>query len=101
MARSAPLAPMHEDQLEPLQVQPRLLGVLEQRFAQFRSMGRFAKPRKGPDHLRFRVVQARELVDVESLQRSNSHGPDSWAVVNYEDYASAVPCRSWSHRVAS
>ena len=62
---------MREDQLEPFEVEPRFLTMLDQRFAQFRGVCLLREPREMTDDLRFRVVQVAKLVEVEILQRCN------------------------------
>ena len=71
--RPAPFAPVREDQLEPLEVEPRFVAVLLQRFAQFRRARRLRQPRKRTNHLRFGVVQVAKLVEVQVLQRGKGH----------------------------
>src|SRR5205807_10085170 len=47
------LAPMGEDQLQALEMEPRLLAVAYERFLQFRRAGGLGKPRQRANHLSF------------------------------------------------
>ena len=67
------LAPVREDQLEALEVETRFVAVLRQRFLQFRRVCRIGEARQRPNQLPLRVVQVAKLVEVEVLQRCDSH----------------------------
>jgi hypothetical protein len=71
--RAPPLAPVREDQFEPLEVEPRLVAVFFERFTQFRRAGGLCEARQRPEHLCFSVAQVAKLVEVQVLQRGEGH----------------------------
>ncbi len=71
--RAARLAPVRENQFEPLEVEPRFIAVFLECFSQYRGTGGFREARQRLDHLRFRIVEIADLIEVHVLQRGDRH----------------------------
>ena len=59
----------------PSEMQTRFATGRRQRVAQFRRASGFGEARQRADHLDFSVVQRPKFVEIEILQRSETHGP--------------------------
>ena len=82
---------MREDQLEALEMEPRLLAVFRKKIPQFRCMRCIPEPRQRAKHLGFGGIEVGQLVEIEIFEGSKSH---EWGLLRTEspgDYARAMP----------
>jgi hypothetical protein len=90
---ATPLAPVREDQLQALKVKPRFVAMSAERLAQLGRPRRFGETLERSNRLRFGVVEIRELVEVEILQRSDRHIGALPRIGTSVNYARDVPRR--------
>src|SRR4029077_21254549 len=68
-----PLAPVRENQVDAFEMEARFAAVFRECLAQFRCVGRPGETGQRPNHLNFSVVEHAEFVEIEILQRPETH----------------------------